>query len=96
MMKTCPKPNAAQIARSFAKKIPSTQANNADDADIDMAGDEDQSTATKEVDGKAKLVPAAVAEEVARQMAAACGSNVAQQLSRIACFLFKAKLPARA
>ncbi len=75
-MKTCPEPNAAQIARSFGKKIPSTQANNADDADIDIAGDENQSTATKEVDGKAKLVPAAVAEEVARQMAAAPNQKV--------------------
>jgi hypothetical protein len=76
MMKTCPEPNAAQIARSFAKKIPPTQANYADDVDIDIAGDEDQSTATKEGDGTAKLVPAAVAEEVARQMAAAPNQKV--------------------
>ncbi len=44
--------------------------------DIDIAGDEDQSTATREVDVGAKLVPAAVAEEVARQMAAAPNQKV--------------------
>lgn len=76
MMKTCPEPNAAQIARSFAKRIPPAQANYADDVDIDVAGDEDQSTATKEGDNKAKSVPAAVAEEVARQMAAAPNQKV--------------------
>ena len=76
MMKTCPEPNAAQIARSFAKKIPPAQANYADDVDADIVGDEDQSTATREGDGKGKMVAAAVAEEVARQMAAAPNQKV--------------------
>jgi hypothetical protein len=71
MMKTCPEPNAAQIARSFAKKIPPTQANYADDVDIDIAGDEDQSTATKEVEMGAKDGSVMdIAAQIARQLEA--------------------------
>jgi hypothetical protein len=69
MMKTCPEPNAAQIARSFAKKLPPTQANYADDVDIDIAGDEDQSTTTREVEAGAKDSSVMeIAAQIARQL----------------------------
>jgi hypothetical protein len=52
-----------------AKKIPPTQANYAADVDIDIAGDEDQSTATKEVEAGAKDISVMeIAAQSARQL----------------------------
>jgi hypothetical protein len=77
LMKTCPNPNAAKIARSFSKTKLPTHANYAEDMDGDVVEDVDQSTTTREGDVGAKSsVANAVTEEIARQLGAAPNQKV--------------------
>jgi hypothetical protein len=68
LMKTCPNPDAAKIARSFSTKLLPTYANYAEDIDGEIVNDAEQSTTREgELDAR-NSVAMVVTQEIARQM----------------------------